>query len=171
VLHPVLALLSAAFCLGVAVWGLPRHRPPTRLRSLSLRLIAAAVAVVSLVAVALIPPPPQRMIPTAVPNSWEATVYLPLADDAGQTFPEPAWDAALAELVRPFGGGTLGEPQEGCWVDANGRLVRERVRPVVISFPAEEAEAFREAVRRLRDQLSQEAVYVRFEDQRVELIR
>lgn len=107
------------------------------------------------------------------PAGWrtEATVLLPLADNSGRAFPDATWDQALAGLVTPFGGGTLGEPQEGCWVDDRGRLVREWVRPVVISFPPADAETFRNALRRLRHDLAQEAVYVRYAEARIELIR
>ena len=114
---------------------------------------------------------PSRPTESPAATHVEATVYLPLADNSGRAFASEVWDQALAELVTPFGGGTLGEPQEGCWVDAAGRLIRERVRPVVISFAPERAEQFRAAVRQMRQDLAQEAVYVRYGETRVELIR
>src|SRR5262249_57157598 len=52
------------------------------------------------------------------PRRWEATVYLPLADNAGQPFAEGAWQEALEALVVPFGGATLDPPREGCWAHA-----------------------------------------------------
>src|SRR5262245_35024573 len=44
---------------------------------------------------------------------WEATVLLPLADNEGQSFADVTWQEALAVLVTPFGGATLGEPLDG----------------------------------------------------------
>jgi hypothetical protein len=104
------------------------------------------------------------------PRCWEATVYLPLADNEGQPFSEAAWQAALAELVVPFGGATLGQPQEGCWLDASGQVCREPVRPVVVSFVPERLDEFRNAVHDVGKRLGQEAMYVRFEEPRVQLI-
>jgi hypothetical protein len=45
-----------------------------------------------------------------VPRRWEATVYLPLADNQGRQFSEAVWQEALEGLVVPFGGATLGHP-------------------------------------------------------------
>jgi hypothetical protein len=104
------------------------------------------------------------------PRCWEATVYLPLADNTGRPFSEETWQEALAALVVPFGGATLGTPQEGCWLDARGRVCRERVRPVVVSFAPERLAEFRHAVHGVGKRLGQEAMYVRFEEPRVELI-
>jgi hypothetical protein len=104
------------------------------------------------------------------PRCWEAMVYLPLADNSGQPFTEDAWQEALAALVVPFGGATLGTPREGCWLDARGNVCREQVRPVVISFAPERLDEFRTAVRSVGRRLGQEAMYVRFEEPRVELI-
>jgi hypothetical protein len=104
------------------------------------------------------------------PRCWEATVYLPLADNTGRPFSEGAWQEALAVLVVPFGGATLGTVQEGCWLDARGRVCREQVRPVVISFGPDRLDEFRDAVRAVGRRLGQEAMYVRFEEPRVELI-
>lgn len=102
---------------------------------------------------------------------WEATVYLPLADNSGQPFSEETWREVLAMLVGPFGGATLGSAQEGCWLDAHGRVHREQVRPVVISFAADRLKEFRDVVRAVGQRLGQEAMYIRFEEPRVELIR
>jgi hypothetical protein len=104
------------------------------------------------------------------PRCWEATVYLPLADNLGQSFEETTWQEALERLVTPFGGATLGPPQEGCWLDARQRVCRERVRPVVVSFAAERLDEFRHAVHAVGKHLGQEAMYVRFDEPRVELI-
>ena len=104
------------------------------------------------------------------PQCWEAQVYLPLADNAGEPFSEGVWQEALATLVVPFGGATLGAPQEGCWVDARGHVCRERVRPVVISFSPERLDEFRTVVLAVGRRLGQEAMYVRFEEPRVELV-
>jgi hypothetical protein len=104
------------------------------------------------------------------PRRWEATVYLPLADNLGQSFAETVWQEALERLVTPFGGATLGPPQEGCWVDARQRVCREPVRPVVVSFAPERLGEFRRAVHAVGQHLGQEAMYVRFEEPRVELI-
>lgn len=105
------------------------------------------------------------------PRRWEATVYLPLADNQGQPFAETEWQQALGNFVAPFGGATLGQSLEGCWLDERGRLCREWVRPVVISFVPERLAEFRAAVHGIGKHLGQEAVYVRFEEPRVALIR
>src|SRR5262249_59509643 len=94
------------------------------------------------------------------PRRWEATVYLPLADNEGQPFPAEEWEKALAGLVAPFGGATLGPAREGIWLDASRRLRLERVRPVVISFDYGRLDEYRRAVRRVGRQLRQAAMYV-----------
>jgi hypothetical protein len=104
------------------------------------------------------------------PKCLEAMVYLPLNDNSGKPFSEEAWQKALEVLVVPFGGATLGTPQEGCWVDARGRVCREQVRPIIISFAPERLAEFRAAVRDVGRCLSQEAMYVRFEEPRVEIV-
>lgn len=119
--------------------------------------------------------PPVSAVADAADNrlaarSLEATVYLPLADNAGRPFADDTWQVALAVLVEPFGGATLGNAQEGCWLDARGRVLREPVRPVVVSFAPERLDEFRGAVRTVGRHLRQEAMYVRFEEPRVELI-
>lgn len=101
---------------------------------------------------------------------WEATVYLPLADNQGRPFAEADWHAALDILVKRFKGATLGEPREGRWLDQNNQVQRERIRPVTISFEPSRLEEFRAAVREAGRRLGQEAMYVRFEEPRVELI-
>jgi hypothetical protein len=104
------------------------------------------------------------------PRRWEATVYLPLADNQGRPFGEAEWHDALGGLVTPFGGATLGQELEGCWRNGRGRLHREWVRPVVISFLPERLPEFRAAVHDVGKRLGQEAIYVRFEQPRVVLI-
>jgi hypothetical protein len=117
---------------------------------------------------ALPAPPGDRAGPA--PRRWEATVYLPLSDNRGRTFPDTVWQEALEALVSPFGGATLGPPQEGCWVNARGQVCREWVRPIVISFAPDHLTTFRNTVRDVGTRLGQEAMYVRFEEPRVDLI-
>src|SRR5262245_65369906 len=69
-------------------------------------------------------PPAPSVAENPAPRRLEATVYLPTADNQGRPFGEAAWQDALKSLVTPFGGATLGQPQEGCWVDAGGRVCR-----------------------------------------------
>lgn len=104
------------------------------------------------------------------PRCWEAMVYLPLNDNSGKPFSAETWQKGLEILVVPFGGATLGTPQEGCWVDASGRVCREQVRPITISFAPGRLAEFRAAVRDVGVCLGQEAMYVRFEEPRVELV-
>ena len=104
------------------------------------------------------------------PRRWEATVYLPLADNQGRPFAEADWQAALERLVVPFGGATLGQPLEGCWLDDRRRMCREPVRPVVVSFAHGRLEEFRRVVHHVGQHLGQEAMYVRFEEPHVQLI-
>src|SRR5262245_16922776 len=110
------------------------------------------------------PPAPARTAEAAgqMPRVCEATLYLPLADNQGRRFSDSEWQEALELVVRPFGGATLGQPQEGCWVGPDKRLCREWVRPVVISFAPERLEEFRRAARAAGNRLGQEATYVRF---------
>src|SRR5262245_12341438 len=73
------------------------------------------------------PPPaaaPREATEGPPPRRLEATVYVPLCDNQGQPFGEGEWKTALAALVSRFRGATLGPPQEGCWLAADGRLVR-----------------------------------------------
>src|SRR5947209_1479900 len=70
----------------------------------------------------------------APPRRWEATVYLPLVDNDDHEFPEETWRRAVGLFVDEFGGATLAERQEGWWRDGRGRLRREPVRLLVVSF-------------------------------------
>jgi len=106
----------------------------------------------------------------AAPRRCEATLYLPLSDNQGRRFSESEWQEALELVVYPFGGATLGQPQEGCWVDARRRLCREWVRPVVVSFAPDRIDEFRRAARAAGRKLGQEAMYARFEEPRVDLL-
>jgi hypothetical protein len=105
------------------------------------------------------------------PRRLEATVYLPRHADDGKPFPDGLWDEALSLLVKEFGGATLGPETEGCWLGADGNVRRERVRPVVVSFEPDRLPAFRRTLNEVGRVLGQEAMYVRFEEPRVEVLR
>jgi hypothetical protein len=100
---------------------------------------------------------------------WEATVYLPLVDNADQPLSDDDWLEAVGPLVNGLGGATLGAPVEGCWRDTTGRLRREPVRPVTVSFEPHLLKDFRRALDAVGRRLGQEAIYVRYEEPRVEL--
>jgi hypothetical protein len=100
----------------------------------------------------------------------EATVLVPLVDNDNKQIEPENWQDAVEPLVRGFGGATLGAPAEGRWVDGTGRLRREEVRPVVVSFEAHRLEEFRRAVHEVGRRLGQETMYVRFEEPRIELL-
>jgi hypothetical protein len=141
---------------------MPAPYPTARAVLVGLTLLAAGAALGRSVL------PPAAAVPTA--RYLEATVYLPLTDNAGRPFSDGDWDAAVAVLVDRFGGATLGDPQEGYWVGAGNRVHRERVRPVTVGFPPGRADEFRAALRDVGRRLGQEALYVRFSDPAVELI-
>lgn len=111
-------------------------------------------------------PSPSDELPT---RRLEAAIFLPLRGNPGHPFEQAEWDAAVNLIVAEFGGATLGAQQEGCWRDANGRLLREAVRPVTVSFEYARLADFRRVVDEMGRRLGQEAVYVRFEEPRVEL--
>jgi hypothetical protein len=103
-------------------------------------------------------------------RSWEATVYLPVNDNAGRPFPQDDWNEAVGVLVRRFGGATLGPTRQRFWL-TNGRKVQsEPVRLVTVSFDRGRLGQLREAVREVGRRLGQETVYVRLEEPRIELI-
>jgi hypothetical protein len=104
------------------------------------------------------------------PRRWEATVYLPLTDNAGKPFSEQDWDDAVGILVAESGGATLGFKREGIWVDERKHTRRESVRAVVVSFPRDRLANFRRALVEAGRRLGQEAVYVRLEEPRVEIL-
>ena len=103
------------------------------------------------------------------PRRYEATVFLPLVDNAGHPVPEEQWQEALGLLVTELGGATLGAPVEGCWRDAGGTVRREPVRPVVVSFEPGQLARFHRTLDAVGRRLGQESVYTRFEEPRVEL--
>jgi hypothetical protein len=105
-----------------------------------------------------------------LPRRLEATIYLPTRGNTQKPFSEEDWHNALKLLVVEFGGATLGAPVEGYWLDGNGQLQREPVRPVIISFEREKLERFREIVHQVGRKLGQETIYTRFEEPRVELL-
>jgi hypothetical protein len=112
----------------------------------------------------------RRSFPSAPPRRLEATIYLPTTGNAQKTFTKEEWHAALELLVREFGGATLGHEVEGFWIDAGGRLQREPVRPVIISFERDKLDRFRQVVLQVGLKLGQETIYTRFEEPRVELL-
>jgi hypothetical protein len=101
---------------------------------------------------------------------WEATILVPVVDGNGQRFNEPDWQRALDILVADFGGATLGSEQEGWWLDSHKQVHREAVRPVTISFDRHRLDEFRSSVREVGRRLRQEAMYVRLEEPRVEVL-
>ncbi len=98
----------------------------------------------------------------------EATIYLPTRNNGNKPFSEEQWHAALQVLVAEFGGATIGPPMEGYWSD-KGRLFREPVRLVTVSFDPERLKRFRQLVREVARRLGQESIYTRFEEPRIEL--
>jgi hypothetical protein len=115
------------------------------------------------------PPPPVAGKEDST-RVWEATVFVPVVDSEGQRFNEPDWQRALDILVADFGGATLGNEQEGWWLDARKQIHREAVRPVTISFARSRLEEFRTSVREVGRRLRQESMYVRLEEPRVEVL-
>jgi hypothetical protein len=104
------------------------------------------------------------------PRVWEATVLVPLVDNRGERVPPERWNNALEPLVDDFGGATLGPEQEGWWRDSQKQIHREPVRPVVVSFDHQRLAEFRRAVLEVGRRLGQEAIYVRLEEPRVEVL-
>jgi hypothetical protein len=104
------------------------------------------------------------------PRRWEATVYLPLADNDGKPFTEQDWNDAVGILVAECGGATLGFRREGVWVDDHKHARREEVRAVIVSFPRDRLDSFRRALLDAGRRLGQEAMYVRLEEPRIEIL-
>jgi len=104
------------------------------------------------------------------PRRLEAVVYLPTQPNPGRHFTPREWDDALELLVREMGGATLGPSVEGCWLGADGKLQREGVRLVIVSFERDRLDALRGVLRRVGKQLGQETVYYRLEQPRVEML-
>jgi hypothetical protein len=113
-------------------------------------------------------PAPAAESPDLPPRRLEATIYLPTVDNQGRPL-GAEWDDALALLTAEFDGATVGPPLEGCWQDGGGRLRREPVRPVTVSFGRDRLARFRAAADAVGRRLGQEAVYARYEEPRVEL--
>jgi hypothetical protein len=111
----------------------------------------------------------EGVIPISPARSYEATIYLPLNDNQGRPFPRDEWLAAVALVVKEFGGATLGDRRTGFWAAAAG-VQQEPVRLLTVSFDAGRLDRFREVVRRVGARLGQQAVYVRFEEPRVEVV-
>ena len=141
--------------------------PPGRLRRLAPWLLvfllgAAAGAVAMRLWDRPLKLPPRRL---------EATVYLPTAGNPDKPFTQQDWDEAVGLLVKEFEGATLGAEVEGLWRGADGKLQREKVRPVIVTFDTHRLADFRRVLDEVGRRLKQEAVYARFEKPRVELRR
>jgi hypothetical protein len=104
------------------------------------------------------------------PRRLEAVVYLPTQPNPDRPFTPKDWDDALDLLVREMGGATLGPTAEGCWLGAGGKVQRETVRLVVVTFERERLDALRGVLRRVGKKLGQEAIYVRLEQPRIEVL-
>jgi hypothetical protein len=103
------------------------------------------------------------------PVRWEATVFLPIVANPEHPFTIQDWDDAIALLVKAFGGATLGTEIEGWWMDDQGRLQRERVRPVIVSFEPAKLGDFRRVLDTVGRRLGQKAMYTRFERPQIEV--
>jgi len=100
----------------------------------------------------------------------EATVYVPLVDNADQTVPPEKWHEAVEPIIVRFGGATLGAAMDGFWRDAEGKMRHEPVRPLTVSFEASRLAEFRQTLHEVGHRLGQEMLYVRFEEPRVEVL-
>jgi hypothetical protein len=106
-----------------------------------------------------------------ISSHYQATIYLPTQDNAGQPFSEERWREAIQLLVTRHGGATVGGELEGWWVEeATGKTYREPVRPVVVTLPRGQVGALEQTAREVGAKLSQEAVYFRLEDADVRVI-
>jgi hypothetical protein len=120
------------------------------------------------------PPGEKRREEKPPPERWEATIYLPAPRRNANPFTsteEADWNAAVGLLVREFEGATLGAEVEGLWHGSDGKLARETIRPIIVSFEPNRLEEFRRVLDEVGKRLKQEAVYARFEKPRVELRR
>jgi hypothetical protein len=115
-------------------------------------------------------PSPVATVQKLPARRWEATLYLPLEDNQGKRFVPEVWDGALNLLVAEFGGATLGPEQKGCWLDAEKQIRREPIQLVIVSFEQDRLTTFQEVVRQVGRRLRQEAMYVRYEESRIDLI-
>jgi hypothetical protein len=114
---------------------------------------------------------PPAKVEEPPPRAWEASVYLPLADNQGKRFPEADLQAALTLIVRRFGGATFGEEWDGYWLNDQQRLQREPVRRLIVSFERHRLGEFRQVLRDVGRRLGQKVVYFRLEEPRVELLQ
>jgi len=147
----------------------PAPQSPPRQRSSVLRGLALFLAGLILggLAVFFWMRPSEDGLP---PRRWEATVYLPLADNNGKPFTEQDWNDALGILVTECGGATLGFRREGVWVDDRTKTRREEMRAVIVSFPHDRLDSFRRALLDAGRRLGQEAMFVRLEEPRIEIL-
>jgi hypothetical protein len=98
----------------------------------------------------------------------EAVVYLPTQPNPEHPFTPKEWDDAIALLVREMGGATLGPTAEGCWLGDDGKMQREPIRLVVVSFERDRLDTFRRAIRQVGEKLGQKMLYFRLEQPRIE---
>jgi hypothetical protein len=105
------------------------------------------------------------------PPRLEATVFLPLVDNNDRAFTDEKWQEVLGLFADAFGGATLGPEQEGAWRDDGGRVRREPIRLIVVSFEPGQLAEFRRVVDEAGSRLGQDAVYIRFERPHVEIRR
>jgi hypothetical protein len=140
--------------------------PVLRRASLWFFLLLAGAAAGGVAVHAWQRPAPADELP---PRRVEATIFLPLKGNPDHPFTQAEWDRAVDLLVAEFGGATLSAPLEGGWRDAHGRVLREAVRPVIVSFERERLADFRRAADEVGRRLGQEAVYIRYEEPRIEL--
>jgi hypothetical protein len=110
----------------------------------------------------------ERSHPDDVERRWEATIYLPAPGQAGG-FTEKDHQEALGLLVREFEGLTLGAEEDGFWQSEKGKIEREKVRPVIVSFEPARLGRFREVLDQVGKRLEQEALYVRYEKPAIEV--
>jgi hypothetical protein len=107
---------------------------------------------------------------TKPPRRCEATVFLPTTPNPEHPFTPAEWDEAVGLFAREFGGATLGPAVEGCWLNTAGKLQRESVRLVTVSFEPGQLDHFRHTLTEVGRRLGQEAVYVRYEEPRIDLL-
>ena len=104
------------------------------------------------------------------PRRCEATVYLPLVDNEDHRFSDETLQQAVGLFVKEFGGATLGAEQEGYWQDSHGRVRREPVRLLVVSFERGRLPDLRRVLHEVGRLLGQEAMYARLDEPRILLL-
>jgi hypothetical protein len=105
------------------------------------------------------------------PRRLEATIYFPVQDNEGKRFTPEVWDGALNILIEEFEGATLGQQVTGCWRNQAGQIQREPIQLVIVSLERRQLPQLQAALHRIAKLLGQEAIYVRYEEPRIELIR